>query len=95
MDTGVEKTMRQPPPPPAYQPAPAHFSKTVTREYSSSRDRDKDIARMTRDGWTPMQMTAMAGNFRGGRACCLFAIFPPLALLAGRTDDRWVVIYGR
>lgn len=66
-----------------------------SREYDSARDRDKAIQRNARDGWRVVNVSAMPGHYRGRRGCCLFAIFPPLAFLAGRTDDRWVVVYER
>lgn len=67
----------------------------MPKEYDNARDRDRAIARNRRDGWRVVSVTPIPGHYRGKRGCCLFVIFPPLAFLAGRTDDRWLVVYER
>lgn len=39
-------------------------------------------------GWEVVSETIANGKFRGGRACCLFAICTPLAFLAGSTEGE-------
>ena len=68
---------------------------TLNREYDNARERDRAIANAAKEGWRVAQVTAMPGHYRAGRGCCLFALFPPLAFLAGRTEDRWLVVYER
>lgn len=72
----------------------AAMTKTViVREYPDARWRDADVRSMLAAGWQIRSLTPVAGQFRGGRACVLFVIFPPLAFLAGHTPERWTVTY--
>lgn len=66
---------------------------TVAREYLDLAARDRDAASMAAHGWAIQSMTPLPGRYRAARGCALFVLFPPLALLAGKTADRWTVIY--
>ena len=46
-------------------------------------------------GWRVVSETITPGHFKGGQACCLFAIFAPCAFLAGRTEGTITVTLQR
>jgi hypothetical protein len=46
-------------------------------------------------GWRVVSETITPGHFKGGEACCLFAIFAPCAFLAGRTKGTITVTLQR
>jgi len=68
--------------------------RTVTREYASDQHRRRDMDNMTEHGWQVQNIAHVAGKYKGSQGCLLFLLFAPLALLAGRTPDNWIVTYG-
>lgn len=47
----------------------------------------KALERESAQGWRVISETIVPGKFKGGKACCLFAILPPCAFIAGYKDD--------
>lgn len=47
----------------------------------------KALQRESAQGWRVVSETIVAGKFNGGKACCLFTICAPFALLAGHKND--------
>ena len=45
------------------------------------------LALLSAQGWRIVSETIEQGEFKGGKACCLFTICAPLAFLAGRHDS--------
>lgn len=70
------------------------MARTITREYSHERDRQRDMAQLTARGWLVQNIAHMPGTYNAGLGCLLAIFFLPLALLAGRSPDRWLVTYG-
>lgn len=70
------------------------IARTITREYSHEQDRQRDMAQLTARGWLVQNIAHIPGNYNAGLGCLLAIFFLPLALLAGRSPDRWLVTYG-
>lgn len=45
------------------------------------------LQRESLQGWRVVSETIVAGKFKGGKACCLFTLCAPFALLAGHKSD--------
>jgi hypothetical protein len=54
---------------------------------SGQKAKVKALEREVVQGWRVVSETIAQGKFNGGRACFLFLICAPCALLAGRKDD--------
>lgn len=52
-----------------------------------------EISEMQKNGWREVGRSSKAGKYDGGKGCCLFFIFPPLALLAGHTEDTVMITF--
>lgn len=50
-----------------------------------------EISDLQKQGWREVGRSSKAGKYDGGKGCCLFFIFPPLALLAGHTEDKVMI----
>ena len=46
----------------------------------------KALQHYAANGWRVVSETVVQGKFKGGKACCLYTICPPLAFLAGQGD---------
>lgn len=51
------------------------------------RQKVERLAAESAQGWRIVSETIEQGEFKGGKACCLFTICAPLAFLAGRHDS--------
>ena len=47
----------------------------------------KSLTVESAQGWRVVGETIEQGEFKGGKACCLFTICAPLAFFAGRKDS--------
>jgi len=76
-------------------------SSVLTKTYKDSKDRDKDVPRMAKQGYMVQSMAPEGGSFKKGKAAALgtggFLILGPVGLaagaLAGRKDTKWHVVY--
>lgn len=76
-------------------------AKTQTKTYANSRERDKDVPRMAKQGYTVQSMVPEGGSFKKGKAALLgiggaLLVFPVGLLaagLAGKKDTAWHVVY--
>lgn len=69
--------------------------KTLTFEVTTNGQREmaKKISIMEKDGWKETNRVTETGKYRGGKGCCLFFIFAPLALLAGHNKDKVIITF--
>ncbi|NCC30979.1 MAG: hypothetical protein EOM24_03025 [Chloroflexia bacterium] len=73
----------------------------VTKTYKNATERDKDVTRMTRQGYVIQSMSSEEGKFKAGKAAALGIggawLLGPLGIaagaLAGRKDSIWHVVY--
>ena len=73
----------------------------LTKTYKDSKERDKDVPRMAKQGYKVQSMTPEGGSFKKGKAAALGVggaiLLGPLGLaagaLAGRKDTEWHVVY--
>lgn len=73
----------------------------LTKTYKDSKERDKDVPRMAKQGYTVQSMAPEGGSFKKGKAAVLgvggAVVLGPLGLaagaLAGRKDTKWHVVY--
>lgn len=80
---------------PQYHPdMPIPQVRTITRQYRNADARMRDEANMIAFGWSVQSVTVIPGGYNGTAGCFLAIIFLPLALLAGKKEDGFVVIYG-
>ena len=59
------------------------------------REKNSKIQWYANQGWEVVSENIKQGEFRGGRACCLFLICTPCAFLAGSTDGEIIVTLKR
>ena len=59
------------------------------------REKNSKIQWYANQGWEVVSENIKQGEFRGGRACCLFLICTPFAFLAGSTDGEIIVTLKR
>jgi hypothetical protein len=72
-----------------------------TKTYKNSHDRDHDVPRMAKQGYSVQSMTPEGGSHNLGKAALLGVggamLLGPLGLLAGglggRKDTKWHVVY--
>jgi len=73
----------------------------VTKTYPNSKQRDKDVRKMARQGYIVQSMVPEGGEFKKGKAAAMgiggAVLLGPLGLaagaLAGRKDTKWHVVY--
>jgi hypothetical protein len=53
------------------------------------------IKKLANQGWVVTSETIESGKFKGGNACCLFVVCPPLAFCAGSTNGFINVVLER
>lgn len=53
--------------------------------------KNEALQRELAQGWEVVSESIINGKFKGEKACCLFLICAPLALLAGSTSDKILV----
>jgi hypothetical protein len=66
----------------------------TTCQYNNKKEMSKGIQLMTSQGWSVKSSTALGGDWKFGKTCCLGFIFLPLALL-GKESDAYLVVFQR
>lgn len=69
--------------------------KTLTFEVSANGQKEmaEKISAMKKEGWKETNRVTGTGKYKGGKGCCLFFIFAPLAFLAGHNKDKTIVTF--
>jgi len=69
--------------------------KTLTFEATEKGQKEMavKILEMEKNGWKEISRVTETGKYKGGKGCCLFLIFAPLAFLAGHKNDKIIITF--
>ncbi|MFH1207314.1 MAG: hypothetical protein V1668_01780 [Patescibacteria group bacterium] len=72
-----------------------HVIRTLTFEATEKGQKELaiKIIELEENGWKEINRVTETGKYKGGKGCCLFFIFAPLALLAGHKKDKIIVTF--